>query len=122
MKRDRNIQLSVLQRIGLENLLGEQRGKREDNRTYYNIRRKLRVTPEERKACMIPLPQGGFSFDEVAAAKIKLPSVTLTDDEVNRLIKMGDTIEMPVGIMDWFEPLLQELEQKEPVAIDEKTA
>jgi len=58
----------------------------------------------------------------VEVAKLPAEPVSFNEDEVRRLVKLGDTIEMPVGIMDWFEPLLQNLEQKEPVAIDEKTA
>jgi hypothetical protein len=113
MKKERTIPMTVLQRIGLENLLGEQKGKREDNRVFYNIRQKVRLPADVRKGYMIQVQPGQFAFDDVAAASAGTHDVTFTEDEVRRLIKLGDSIEMPVGLMDWFEPLLQELEAKE---------
>lgn len=122
MKNERTIELSAIQRIGLENLLGEQRGKREDNRVFYNIRQKIKVSAEERSTCMPQLPDGRIMFNETAASKIAPKRITFNDDEVRRLVKLGDTIEIPVGIMDWFEPLLQELEMKENSGITQMPA
>jgi hypothetical protein len=71
---------------------------------------------------MIQVQPGQFAFDDVAAASAGTHDVTFTEDEVRRLIKLGDSIEMPVGLMDWFEPLLQELEAKEGTGITQMPA
>jgi len=116
MARERSIEFSAIQRIGLENLLGEQKGKREDLRVWYNIRNKIRLGSEERKQLLHPGPNGnGQFFDETAAARMTPLKVPLSDDEIRRLIKLGDSVELATGMLDWFEPLLQELEQKQPV-------
>jgi len=112
----RTIKLTALQRLGLENLMADQRGKREENRTLYSIRQKVRLSTEERQQFFKPLPNGQQIIDDVALAKSNGFELTLSDDEVRRLIKLGDTIEMPVGIMDWFEPLLVELERPQATA------
>jgi hypothetical protein len=122
MEKKRMVPMSVLQRIGLENLLGEQKGKREDNRVFYNIRQRVKFSAEVRRSYMIQVQPGQYAFDDVAMAAAPLSEVQFTEDEVRRLIKLGDSIEMPVGLMDWFEPLLQLLEAKEaagPRAIEE---
>jgi len=111
---NRTVQLSVLQRIGLENLLGEQRGKREDIRTLHNIRKKIRMPAEERRQYVVQLPTGQTIFDDTAAERAEPVEVTLTGDEVRRLIKLGDSTEMPAAMLDWLEPLLQRLEEKTP--------
>jgi len=108
--KSRTIELTMLQRLGLEGLMGEQRGKREENRAFYQIRQKVKLPPEERRRYITQLPNGNAMTDEVALANAPATEITFTDDEVRRLIKLGDTIEMPVGLLDWFEPLLQALE------------
>jgi hypothetical protein len=112
MDQDRTIQLTAFQRLGLENLLGEQRGKREEMRVFHNIRRKVKLTPEERQRYMRPLPNGQFILDDIALTKANGFEATFTDDETRRLIKLGDSIELVCGQMDWLEPLLQALEEK----------
>lgn len=110
---NRTVQMTILQRIGLENILAEQKGKREDLRTFYNVRRKIRVPPEERALYVRTLSNGAAVFDELAAAMAEPKEIAFDGDEVRRLIKLGDTMEMPCGILDWFEPLLLELEAKD---------
>lgn len=109
----RTVSMSILQRIGIENVLAEQKGKREDLRTLYNIRRKVRVPFDERAFYVRSLPNGAQVFDEAAAAVAEPKDITFDGDEVRRLIKLGDTMEMSCGILDWFEPLLLELEHKD---------
>lgn len=110
---NRTVSMSILQRIGLDNILAEQKGKREDLRTFYNIRRKVRVPFDERALYVRTLGNGASVFDESAAAVAEPKEISFDGDEVRRLIKLGDTMEMPCGILDWFEPLLLELEHKD---------
>jgi len=104
-----------VQRLGLENLLGEQKGKREELRVWYNVRQKIRINGEERRKYLRPNGAGGMAFDDVAAEAADsagLFQANLTDDEIRRLIKLGDSIEFSCGMLDWMEPLLQTLEAK----------
>jgi len=110
----RTLRLSVLQRIGLDSVLAEQKGKREELRVFYNIRRKIRMEPAEKQQYWRPLGNGQSMFNDEAAAKAEDFEVTFSQDEVRRLIKLGDSMDLLCGILDWFEPLLQELEEKTP--------
>jgi len=108
----KTVKLSALQRVGLENVLGEQRGKREELRTFYDIRRKVRLTQEEKDLYMREVGGGQIAFNAAAASKAPELEVTFSQVERLRLIKLGDSMDMPVGILDWLEPLLIELEEK----------
>ncbi|HEU0180309.1 MAG TPA: hypothetical protein VFV58_39235 [Blastocatellia bacterium] len=115
MARERAISLSVVQRLGLENLLGEQKGKREELRCWYNVRQKIRINSEEKRKYLRPNGNGGMVFDDVAAEAADtagLFQASLTDDEIRRLVKLGDSLELACGQLDWLEPLLQVLEAK----------
>lgn len=115
--------MTVVQRLGLENLLADQKGKREEIRVWYNIRQKIRVNSEERRKYLRPTATGGMAFDDAAAEQADsrgLFDASLTDDEVRRLIKLGDSLEISAGMLDWLEPLLQVLETKPDTQLVER--
>ena len=112
----RTISLTIAQRFGLEELLGAQKGKRKDTTILYEIRRKVKPTVKDKKdwserKIIVPI-QNGFGIDEELAEAQPPFEVYLEKEEVRRLRTLGDEIDLTPAIMDWHEPLMEQLEAK----------
>jgi hypothetical protein len=124
MDSARTITLTIMQRFGLEDLLGSQKSKREAATVFYKIRKKIKVSLAERRdwtergIIIQHLTQQGtqIAIDEERAAQIAPLEVWLESEEVRRLRKLGDEVEVTPAILDWLEPLMEQLEAKDPPA------
>jgi len=113
----RTIQLTLTQRLGLENIIGEQKGKREDSATLYTVRKKLKMSLEYRKDLVkrqviiqVGPNSGNVGIDEEAAEQEPKFPLDLESGEVRRLKKLGNEVELTAAMMDWFEPIMEQLE------------
>jgi len=113
----RTIQLTLTQRLGLDNIIGEQKGKREDSATLYTVRKKLKMSLEYRKDLVrrqviiqVGPNSGNVGIDEEAAEQEPKFPLDLESGEVRRLKKLGNEVELTAAMMDWFEPIMEQLE------------
>ena len=113
----RTIQLTLTQRLGLENIIGEQKGKREDSATLYTVRKKLKMSLEYRRDLVkrqviiqVGPNSGNVGIDEEAAEQEPKFPLDLESGEVRRLKKLGNEVELTAAMMDWFEPIMEQLE------------
>jgi hypothetical protein len=104
----KKVHLTMLQRFGLENLLGEQRGNREANIVFHRIRKKIKVPADTReKIAELMKTRGDAAFDNQPEATIELET-----EEVRKLRKLCEEAELPVAALEWVEPLMEQLEAK----------
>ena len=112
----RNISLTILQRLGLEEMLGSQKDKRGNNAVFYKLRRKTKLSIEEKKELqkqgVIMQVNGTIAVDEEKMAELKPIDFHFESEEVRKLHELGDRIELTPALMDWFEPIMEQLEAK----------
>ena len=100
----------MLQRFGLDNLLAEQKGKRENNIVFHKVRRKIKIPQDVRDRVIIKLPNGQFMTDDAALRAEEDITIQLESEEVRKLRKLGDEAELPAAALDWLEPIMEQLE------------
>ncbi len=104
----------TIARIGIDNILGEQKKNRDGGgRVFYRIRKKMLVDEAFRQSISKPVftPQGLQSMVDLEKCEgIDPITVTLEAEEVTQLYKFFDSTELPVAVMDWSEPLMEQIE------------
>lgn len=116
----RTISLTLTQRMGLDDLVAGQKGKRRDAfMVFHRVHRKLKLSFEYRnelsKRRVIVQTGQGFAIDEEAAEKEPVFELALETAEVYQLRTLLNDLDLPsVAAMDWIEPILDQLEAKIP--------
>lgn len=107
----RIVTLTMIQRFGLDDLLSQQKGKRDTNAVWHRIRQKIKIPIAIRKDLTITAGNM-LLIDPEAADKHESIDVWLETEEVRRLRKLGEETELPAAALEWLEPLMEQLEAK----------
>ena len=106
----RTINLTMLQCLSLDGMLGGLQGKRDSMAPIISVRKKLAVDEDERKNYLREVP-GGVLLDKKALAAAPELALPLTEEEARRVRKALEEWECPAREWDWALPILEQLEQ-----------
>ena len=107
----KTISLTLIQRFGLVNVLGQQEGKYDDKFVLYSVRHKCKLTRDEKQKYMVATSQG-LVLDEDRAEDAPLTPVEFETEEVRQLLNFFKDATVRVAWLDWWHPLKEELERK----------
>lgn len=107
----RSLELTMMQRLGLDSLLNAQRGKLEELTAFHDIRNKIKIPRALRDTFAKPMPGGQVMLDEAAIELAESITVELENEEVRRLRKLlSEWPNFGEGDLEWVMPVQSQLE------------
>jgi|SRR5579859_2555057 len=104
----KTITLTMLQRAGLEQLIGQKTGKRDSNVVFYRIRKKIKVLQADKAAIAQKQEANKYLGDDAYSGYPEV-EVSLETEEVRKLKDLLNDTEVPLAWLDWMEPVMEKL-------------
>src|ERR1700739_1519265 len=111
------IQLTMLQRLSLDALLGVQRGGLDDLFTLPDTGKKIKAPKAQKDESLKALPDGRFLIDEQAVELAEPAEYDLEKEEIRRLQRLlREWPQFTESDLAWLVPLKKQLDGTESVA------